>query len=318
MKILTDENFENEYNEEIVPFCEVNEKSDFYTADDGKQMHYLAYINPRAKANVLIIHGFTECAKKFDEMAYYLFNEGYSVFAPDLRGHGLSYKDPAPKYGVDCMSFDEYSKDIACFINKIVASPLPLYCYTHSLGGNAALLTLIDNPDTGISKLVLSSPMICGNMGMPVGVAKAVATLVNTLGLGKTPAPGKCVFEPEKGNPDAASIQRGKHALDFKVANEEYQTCGPTFRWVINSLKAKDKILSEENIEKINTDMLVIKPETDRQLLEEYQDEFIDKCKAAGRHVAIIQTRHTCHEIYQSCSEEMEKYVRDILNYFAG
>lgn len=316
VKILSDENFEKEYSEIIAPFCEKHEKDGYFTSFDSKKMHYLSYINENAKANILILHGFTECAKKFDEMAYYFFSEGYNVFAPDLRGHGLSYKDEAPKYAVNSKSFDEYSKDIAVFVKDVVSeNGLPVYCYTHSLGGNVALLTLIDNPELPIEKLVLSSPMICGNMGMPVFVASLVAKLVCAIGKGNMPAPGKCVFEPEKGNPDAASNERGEHALIFKKENEAYQTCGPTMAWVKHSVEARDKILKHENIDKLRAKMLVIKPETDRQLLEEYQDKFITLCKEKGKSIEVIQTKNTCHEIFQSKSEELMEYTESIIEF---
>lgn len=315
-KILSDESFEKEFNEIIVPFCEKYEKDNYFESYDLKKMHYLSYINENARANILILHGFTECAKKFDETAYYFFNEGYNVFSLDLRGHGLSYKDEAPQYAVHSNGFDEYSKDIAVFIKNIVSkNGLPVYCFTHSLGGNAALLSLIDNPGLPVEKLVLSSPMICGNMGMPVPVASLVAKLVCAIGKGKMPAPGKCVFEPEKGNPDAASLQRGEHALNLKSENEAYQTCGPTMEWVKHSVEARDKLLRAENIKKINTKMLVIKPETDRQLLEEYQNKFISLSEESGTDITVTQIKNTCHEIFQSRAAELEEYYNSITRF---
>ncbi|MGN1348814.1 MAG: alpha/beta fold hydrolase [Acutalibacteraceae bacterium] len=312
-QILKDSDFEKEYEKIILPFCEENKKSEYYETFDLKKMHYLSFINEKAKANVIILHGFTECAEKFDEMSYYFFGEGYNVFVPDLRGHGLSYKDEAPKYAVSSHGFDCYSKDIACFIKSVVCrNGLPVYCFSHSLGGNAALLTLIDNPELPVEKLILSSPMICGNMGMPTAVASLVAKLVCALGKGNMPAPGKCVFQPEKGNPDASSRARGEHALKLKAENEAYQTCGPTMEWVKHSVEARDRIVSAENIKKLKASMLVIKPETDRQLLESWQNKFISLCEENGKSIKVVQTKNTCHEIFQSESDELKKYFEII------
>lgn len=314
MQILSDANFENEYKAIIAPFCEQNEVSGYFESRDGKRMHYLSYINSEARANILILHGFTESAKKFDEMAYYFFNEGFSVYSLDLRGHGLSYKDKAPAYGVDSQGFEYYADDIADFVDKIISDEKPLYCYTHSLGGNAALLSIMKQ-SVKFDGLVLSSPMICGNMGMPVAIAEAVAKLVNKIGKGDMPAPGKCIFEPEAGNKDATSIERGDFWLRFKKENPEYQTCGPTFRWVLNSLKARDEILKDENISKINCPILVIKPFIDEQLLEKYQDVFIDKCRQAQKNVLVVKTQGTYHEIYQSKQAQLESYIETILSF---
>lgn len=315
-KVLCDENYENEYNKVITDFCRENEKSNFFSSFDGNKMHYLSYINENAEADVVIIHGFTECARKFDEMAYYFFCEGYSVFSLDLRGHGLSFKDDAPEYAVDSRGFDFYSRDIGFFIKNIVAeNNLPVYLYTHSLGGNAALLSLIDDELLPVKKLVLSSPMICGNMGMPVFVAKIVSSLVCALGKGKMPAPGKCVYEPEKSNPDAKSKNRGEHDLKVKKENREYQTCGPTMSWVRHSIKAMEKILREENISKLKTEILLIKPQEDRQLLESYQDRFILLCRKRSKKIKVIMTKNTCHEIFRSEEKELTMYLEDIFEF---
>lgn len=316
-EIFKDENFSTEFERVVLPFCCENENDGYYDSFDGKKMHYISFINKNAVANILILHGFTECAEKFIEPAYYFFNEGYNVFVPDLRGHGLSYKDEAPKYAVHSEGFDFYAKDISAFIKNIVAeNGLPVYAFTHSLGGNVALMTLISDSDVRIEKLVLSSPMICGNMGMPVPVAKAVSSLVCSIGKGKMPAPGKCVFEPEKGNPDAASKERGDFDLEFKKEYEAFQTCGPTMAWVKHSIEARDEILKEKNVRKLNTKMLLIKPETDRQLLESYQDNFVSLCRKNEKDIRVLQTKNTCHEIFRSRKSELEDYYKEIILFF--
>lgn len=309
VNVLNDKIFNEEYNRIIKPFCDKYEMDEYFISFDGEKMHYLKYINDNADKNIILIHGFTECAKKLDEMAYYFFSEGYNVFSLDLRGHGLSYKDSAPQYGVDIDDFDIYAKDLIAFIYKVVNSEnnYDIDCFTHSLGGTVALSALIDNNDLPINKLVLSSPMICGNMGMPVSVAKAVASIMVAFGKGKAPAPNKCVFKPNEDNADATSIERGRHAIKLKVDNAEYQTCGPTFNWVLASINACDKILKKSNL--ITNNILVIKPQFDAQLLESYQDKFISSCK----NIEVINTANTCHEIYQSKSSELEDYINSIL-----
>lgn len=317
-EIFCDENYSTEFEKTVLPFCCEHETDGYYSSFDKKEMHYISFLNENAVANILILHGFTECAEKFIEPAYYFYNEGYNVYIPDLRGHGLSFKDEAPKYAVHSEGFDIYAKDISVFIKNIVSeNGLPVYAFTHSLGGNVALLTLMSDPDISIEKLVLSSPMICGNMGMPVPVAKAVSSLVCAVGKGKMPAPGKCVFEPEKGNPDAASKERGDFDLEFKKEYEAFQTCGPTMAWVKHSIEARDEILKEKNVRKLNVKLLLIKPETDRQLLESYQDKFISLCEENGKEISVIQTENTCHEIFRSRKNELEKYYESIIDFFA-
>ncbi len=317
MKILEDENFEEEFQKIIVPFCEKYETEEYFESFDKKKMHFLSYVNESAKANILIFHGFTEFAEKFRETAYYFFSEGYNVFSLDLRGHGKSFKDEAVKFAVTTESFDCYAQDVKRFAEEIgKKNNLPIYAFSHSLGSTAVLLAE-ETKNVKFEKLVLSSPMICGNMGMPVSVANAVAKLLVKLKLGGTAVPGKCEPNFEKDNSDAASVQRGRFALKLKKENEAYQTFGPTFKWVSESVNARDRILKEENIQNLGGKMLVIKPEKDAQLLEEYQDKFIEMCRKHGKDIAVLQTENTCHEIFQSKSSELEKYYSEILKFFA-
>lgn len=303
--------FLDKYKNEIMPFCDEYERDGYFASFDGRKMHYLSYINDNARANVLILHGFTEFAKKLDEMAYHFFSAGYSVYSLDLRGHGLSYKMPAPQYAVNSNGFDEYARDVECFCDKVIGNALPLYCYTHSLGGNVALIS-----DIKCDRLVLSSPMICGNMGMPVGIAKVVSSIFCAIGKGDTPAPNKCEFHPELPNNDAVSLERGNRVIAMRVENQEYQTCGPTFNWVRDSIRAKDKILTDENVLKLSAPMLLIKPEQDAQLLEKPQDAFVSLCKKHNKAIEVIRIKNTHHEIFQSEDKELMEYIDKILSFF--
>jgi len=314
INILPDENFEESYRKIIVPFKNQYQKSEFYNSFDSKKLHYLSYENKNELGKVVIIHGFTECAEKFDETAYYFFSQGYSVYCPDLRGHGLSYKDPCPEHCVDSLGFDIYAEDLAVFFKEVISSPSKVY--THSLGGLALLLMSINHPNIPIEKAVLSSPMICGKMGMPIVLAKSVAPLFVKLNKGTTPVPKKCEFNPDKKNPDAFCEQRGLHSIKQKANNPSYTTCGPTFRWVLNSVKAKDKVLTKENVSKINYSMLIIKPEQDGELSEKYQDIFIELCKEKNKNLSVIKLANTRHEIFQSKEKELCDYFEKIFSFF--
>ena len=61
-------------------------------------LQYLSDID-MPKGVVVISHGFTESAVKYDEVAYYFLKEGYHVYIPEHCGHGRSYRltaDPSP------------------------------------------------------------------------------------------------------------------------------------------------------------------------------------------------------------------------------
>lgn len=312
--IIKDKKFCETMTNEIEPFLEKIRNDAFFRSFDGNEIHYEAYINENAKASVLVLHGFCESAEKFREAVYYFYNESFNVFAPDLRGHGRSFRTSLKEGTVNIDSFDEYKKDLEVFIKAVVkkdADNLPLLAYTHSLGSTVVLLYMAENENV-IDKCVLSSPMICGNMGMPVAVAGSVAKLVCSVGGKNISAPGRCVFDENQSfeNSDSVSEERFYYYHNKRKENPLYRTNGPAFCWVKASLEARDKIL--ETAEKLKGDFLVIRPAEDKQLLSSYQDKFISLAK----NVKVLQTENTKHEIFSSESETLEKYYKDIFDFF--
>jgi len=314
--ILNENRYEEQYNEIILPFCEKHRKDEYFSSFDGNRIHYITLLCDKPKANLLMLHGFTEYAEKLLELAYYFYNEGYSVYIPDLRGHGYSFKDEAPEYAVASHGFGDYATDLEKMISDVIPCDIPLCVFSHSLGGTAILMSLMLNPNLPVSKLVLSSPMICGNMGMPTGIAKALAGAMISAGKGNAPVPGKCEFHPEKGNADATSSARTEFEIKRRMSDTHYQTCGPVFEWVYHSLNARDFILTEGNIMKLKADILLIKPEKDDELLEKYQDSFISLCKRNGVKLSVLRRYQTRHEIFSSHNTELTGYVGEILSFF--
>ena len=314
--IIDESAYENIMATQVEPYLAKRRTDDFFLSSDGKQLHYEAYDKLLCRGNVVILHGFTESAEKFRETAYYLRKAGYSVFALDLRGHGKSHHDSDNPLRVDIDSFDSYAEDLNIFIDKIVR-PLSknknIYIYSHSLGSTVALLYMMKYP-YAVTKAVLSSPMICGNMGMPTAVAGTVAKALCGLGGKKIGAPGRCVFDKNQTweNSDATSKARFDYYHKKRVVEALYQTSGPSFSWVSASLVARDKILSEDNIRNLRAKMLIFKPEEDKQLLGEYTDKFAEKAK-----IKIKDVKNSRHEIFMSSNDTLKWYMEEILEFFA-
>ena len=313
---LADErNYRFEMETRIEPYLQKRRTEGFFPSGDGKAMHYEAYAKLLSRGSVIILHGFTESAEKFRETAYYFRKAGYSVFAPDLRGHGKSYHDSDKTERVDIDSFDTYADDLNIFIETVVKPLTPngkIHIYSHSLGSTVALLYMISNPFT-IKKAVLSSPMICGNMGMPTAIAGTAAKLLCSLGGKNIPAPGRCIFKADLpfSESDATSKARFEYYQQKRINQPLYQTSGPSFGWVKASLEARDKIMNEDKIKLINAELLIFKPEEDKQLLGDYTDRFAHKAKADVKNV-----KDSRHEIFMSGDEVLRWYIEEILDFF--
>lgn len=313
MTLINEQNYIKTMTDEVEVFLGSKRTGGKFTSFDGAEISFEEYLHPDEKAAVIVIHGFTESAEKMREVSYYFYNEGYSVYALDLRDHGKSFRTSDNAGRVETDDFHKYSADIECLVEKVIraeSKKRDICVFSHSLGSTAALLYMIKNPES-ISKAVLSSPMICGNMGMPVAVAGTVAKVLSSLGGKKIPAPGRCVFNPELPfeKSDATSPERFSYYQEKRKADKLLQTNGPSFGWVKASVDARDEILS--SADKIEAKLFVIKPQEDKQLLMSYTDKFIEKTGA--RSVTIENSKH---EIFMSKNEVLEKYYKIIFEFF--
>ena len=314
--VISESDYPATMTNEVEPYLAKRRKDDYFLSADGKQIHYEAYDKLLSRGSIVILHGFTESAEKFREIAYYFRKAGYGVYSLDLRGHGKSHHDSDNPLRVDIGTFDTYADDLNTFIEEIVKPATgnkDICIYSHSLGSTVALLYMAKHPYT-IKKAVLSSPMICGNMGMPVAVAGTVAKLLCKAG-GKTiPAPGRCVFDKNQTfeNSDATSRARFEYYHSKRKRETLYQTSGPSFSWVKASVEARDTIISYADSGKLRAKMLIFKPETDRQLLGEWTDKFAQMAK-----VKVKDVRNSRHEIFMSGDETLKWYVEEVLEFLA-
>lgn len=315
---IKDSQFNEVMTNEVEPFLASLRKEGEFSSFDKNSIHYEYYITDGAKANAVFCHGFTESAEKFREVYYYFIKEGYNVFAVDNRGHGKSYRIPgkAPNT-VKIGKFTDYVEDFNEFVKQVVkpvSAELPMYLYSHSMGGAVAVRYLETYTDT-FSKAVLSAPMICANTGMPENVTKIVCGLCVALGMGNTTVFGRGDFNPHSTyeNSNDTSEARFNYYHAKKIKYPEYRTSAPSFNWVKEAMANTDYIIKDENIGKIKAEVLLCQPETDKMVLPEYQNDFIAKVKN-GRKVFFKNAKH---EIYNSTYDVLELYYPELFNFYA-
>lgn len=312
VQLVDEENYSYIMKTELEPYLAKKGREDFIFTEDNRKLHYEAYEKTLSRGSIVILHGFTETAEKFRELAFYFRKAGYSVFSLDMEGHGKSHRTSKKKEKVEIDSFDTYADDLGFFIEKVVIPNTKtgnINIFSHSLGSTVALLYMMKHPYT-VKKAVLSSPMICGNMGMPVAVAGTVARLLCALGGKGIPAPGRCIFDENQSfeNSDATSKARFDYYHAKRKNEPLYQTSGPSFGWVKASLEARDKILSCEDI---TPDALIFLPEEDRQLLHSYTKAFAKKAD-----IKIKDVKNSKHEIFMSGNDVLKWYVEEVLDFF--
>ncbi len=80
----------------------------------GGTLHGEVYNRLDAERAVVILHGYTESAEKFRELAWYFITEGYSVFAMDHRGHGRSVREVEDLSLTHVDHFGDYLRGTIC------------------------------------------------------------------------------------------------------------------------------------------------------------------------------------------------------------
>lgn len=174
-------------------------------ARDGLTLHLSHWPLTAPKGMVVLLHGLCEYGQRFAETAQRLNEAGWSVVAPDLRGHGRS-EGPRGAMTRD----DDYLHDVATLMDLVKkAHPqLPVVLFGHSMGGalaarfaSAHALPFEDAAwARPIDGLILSAPALQPTMSL---VQKA---LLSTMGRLIQDVAVPVAFKPEWSCSDPAVI----------------------------------------------------------------------------------------------------------------
>ena len=104
-----------------------------FVESNGLKHHVLIWGEGR-RDDVLILHGYLDCARSFTEVAEALEAGGHRVIVPDLRGFGLSDRVPRGAY----YHFPDYVADVKGVVESLIEEPF--HIVGHSMGGAVATL----------------------------------------------------------------------------------------------------------------------------------------------------------------------------------
>lgn len=311
------ENYGDVMRKAVEPFLAEIRREGFFPAKDGLRIHYEAYVNPEARAGVVISHGFTESAEKFREVAYRLYRRGFSVFAVDHRGHGQSGRPVEPWFLTHVENFADYVEDFERFVDDIVrpdCAEAPLFLFGHSMGGAIAALALMRRPQC-FARAILNAPMIqARTMGIPFRIAQLMGRALCAVGMDKHVMFGFArEFDPDEAFETSCSAnrQRFEYYRDKRRATPHLRNCSPTIGWVRNAMDVTDVLLNPANAAAIECPVLLLQAETDNSVVNSAQDEFI-RLVPQGELVKIPGSRH---EIFMSDDAVLDDYYSRIFGF---
>lgn len=300
--------------EKVQPFLETNVKSGQLPSKHKAKVQYYYAIHPNMKGSITIVHGFCEFFAKYHEMFYKFYEQGYSVFFLELRGHGLSSRDVKDPSAVYVHSYDDYVEDVKNVTDQIV---LPLtkgvehIIFSHSMGGCVTALYL-KKYSGHYDKVIFSSPMFMINYrGVKPWQVKSLATLSDVAKLEKKLIPNATHFtgEDEFENSSALDHDRYNYMMDHRRANTAYQTWSATYGWTIASKEATEQI--PECAKKIEIPVLLLQAGSDTMVDNKGQDQFASLSKTT----TLIKFPHSKHEIFNATDEIREKYYDTIFKF---
>lgn len=310
---------ENGYKESmenvVLPYIEPRRKDGMFRSFDGNELHFAFISADEPKANIALLHGFTESIEKFMELSYYFVQEGYNVYILEQRGHGKSYRAVADYSLTHVDRFTDYVEDFSRFVDEIIGDKLPLYIYAHSMGGGVAALYLEKYP-TRVAKAVLSSPMISPTSGgVPHFLSRFICKMMMIFGKKEERL---FMFGPYKGHEDfetssASSKARFDYYDDIKFNNEIYQNSSPTYTWSYEGLGVTKKILKKGEVEKIETPVLMFQAKQDTMVLLPAQDKFVSRLRN-GQKVEL----DTRHEIYRAPDGVLREALDRMFEFYAN
>jgi pimeloyl-ACP methyl ester carboxylesterase len=121
----------------------------FWSSHDGLRLYARVYPGPDPLAHtVLCLHGLTRNSRDFEDLAPHL-QRRYRVIVPDVRGRGLSARDPNPQNYQPAI----YLQDILALIDTIDAQRVAVV--GTSMGGLLAMMLAVGSGDR-VSGLVLN------------------------------------------------------------------------------------------------------------------------------------------------------------------
>lgn len=121
-------------------------RESFYSSD-GIQLCYRVWTGAgKAHKPCLLLHGFTNQADIWQPLAEALQAKGFSVYALDFRGHGLSGWDPKRNY-----SHERLKQDVAEFLKHLELKSC--HIIAHSLGARVASLLIAQLSRSGYDQV---------------------------------------------------------------------------------------------------------------------------------------------------------------------
>jgi lysophospholipase len=309
MKIISSENYSRQMQETVEPFLSRYREQGTFERNSGEYIGCEKYRIPEARGVIIISHGFSECAVKYHEAAYYFLEMGLNVYIIDHRGHGRSFRMTADPSLVHVTDYRELISDFEYFAREIVSREnpeLPLFVYAHSMGGAIAASALEDIPEL-FDRAVLSSPMLSINMGnVPEWFARAFTSLKIALGHGNDYFKGQGPFDGTRDFDHSTSAGQARYDYYFDrcLEDEAMQTWGSSYICSRELYRLSRHASQPERCAAVTTPVLLFSAGRDIAVTDAGQKRFISQVRKG----IFVKVEGVDHEIFTAADEVIRPY----------
>lgn len=315
---ISENNYIGDMKDIVEPYLEDNMEEGYFKGKNSSKIHYKKYVVEDAKGAIAISHGFSESLDKYTEIIYYFLKRGYSVFAMEHRGHGLSTNlGKEDKTQIDVEDFDYYVEDFKTFLDKVVMKEKgeeKLFLFAHSMGGAIGTLFLERYPNY-FDAAVLSSPMLEINTGStPAPLAKVIANFYNIIGKGDKYVLGQKPFDGKYDFNDSGTDSKARYDYSYNnvMENENYQKGGASFRWLKESFDATKEAIKKENASKIKVPILLFQADNDTYVRPNGQAILANSAKNCD----VVFVKGSKHDLYRHSDKYLKNYLNNVFKFY--
>ena len=278
------------------PSCELTTGA--FTGAGGGNIHWRAWTTGAARAQVVIVHGYGEHGDRYARFAERLTGEGFSVWANDHCGHGLSEGD---------RGLVRHLSDAVADVDRIVEMAradqpdLPVFMFAHSMGGTIGLRYALDHQDK-LAGLILSSAAVSLNgLGVP-RIQREAIKLVSRIAP-KLPV-NRLEFEGISRDPEEVRIY-----MDDPLV---YKGAQPA-RTVSELLQAMAELPDE--VTRLQIPLLVIAGSADPIVPAAGSRDISERAGSTDKQLIVYEG--FVHELINEPPEDRERVTQDLISWLA-
>ncbi|MCP5382027.1 MAG: alpha/beta hydrolase [Kordiimonadaceae bacterium] len=294
----------------------------FFDVQDGMRLRVGHFPSEHEeKGAILLVSGHREFIEKYTEFIESLQARGFSVYAYDHRGQGLSGRilnNPLKSHNPD---FGALVRDMNQIVEEIIKPALknsPLYLIAHSMGGQIGFRHLHDYPGV-FKRAILLVPFfdLVASSTRIAGLAKIYFKLANLLGFSSFFAPGQprnrsMIDHKTAFNQLTHDRKRYNWAEQAIDQNPDLFIGGVTYGWLAGVIKSFKIIQSPGYVSAIKIPVLVLLAEEEFVVKNETTLHILKDAK----NIKIETIASSRHEMYREIDPIRDRVLDKIVKFF--